>query len=150
VAAFVESLSWGQKAALGLGLFAGTSILSVAAVTVVLVRLPATYFRDDYVSPLADRHPFVRWSGLILKNILGALLILLGVLLSLPGVPGQGLLTVLIGLMLVDFPGKRRLERRLVSRPSVLAAINAARARFGKAALQVDSGARRGPEREDA
>jgi len=150
VAAFVESLSWGQKAALGLGQFAGTSILSVAAVTVVLVRPPAKYFRDERFSPLADGHPFVRWIGLILKNILGALLILFGMLLSLPGVPGQGLLTVLIGLMLVDFPGKRRLERRLVSRPSVLAAISAVRARFGKAALQVDSGARRGPEREDA
>lgn len=148
--AFVESLSWGQKAALGLGLFAGTSILSVAAVTVVLVRLPATYFRHDYVSPLAGRHPFVGWVWLILKNILGALLILFGVLLSLPGVPGQGLLTVLIGLMLVDFPGRRRLERRLVSRPSVLTAINAVRARFGQATLQVNSGARRGPEREDA
>jgi len=138
VAAFVESLSWGQQAALGLALFAGTSILSVAAVTVVLVRLPATYFRDDCVSPLAGRHPFVQWMWLILKNLQGALLILLGLLLSLPGIPGQGLLTVLIGVMFLDFPGKRRLERCLVSRPTVLTAINAVRARFSKAPLRVD------------
>ena len=50
MAAFVESLSWGQKAALGLGMFAGTTVLSLAVVAVVLVRLPATYFREDYVS----------------------------------------------------------------------------------------------------
>lgn len=139
MAAFVESLSWGQKAALGVGLFAGTGILSLAAVTVVLVRLPATCFRDDYASPVAGRHPFVRWMRLILKNILGALLILIGLVLSLPGIPGQGLLTVLIGFMFLDFSGKRRLQRRLVSRPTVQGAINAVRARFGKPPLRLDS-----------
>jgi hypothetical protein len=47
-------------------------------------------------------------------------------------------LTILIGLMLLNFPGKRRLERRLVSRPRILAAINALRAHFGKPALLLD------------
>ena len=61
----------------------------------------------------------------------------LGALLSLPGIPGQGLLTILIGLILLDFPGKRGLERRLVSRPSVLAAINRLRARFGRPAMEL-------------
>ena len=135
VAAFVESLSWGQKAAVGLGVFAGTTVLSLAVVAVVLVRLPATYFQDESVPLMATRHPVVRWCALILKNILGFFLVALGLLLSLPGVPGQGLLTALIGVMLLDFPGKRRLERRLVSRPRLLAAINALRARFGKTAL---------------
>jgi len=138
VAAFLESLSWGQKAALGLGLFAGTTVLSLAAVTIVLVRLPATYFQDNFVSPLVGRHLIVRWIRVILKNILGAVLILFGLLLSLPGVPGQGLLTILIGLMLLDFPGKRRIERRLVASPIIQRAINALRARFGKPALVLD------------
>jgi hypothetical protein len=138
VAAFLESLSWGQKAALGLGLFAGTTAVSLAAVAIVLVRLPATYFQDDFISPRAGGQPIVRWIGLILKNILGVVLILFGLLLSLPGVPGQGLLTVLIGLMLLDFPGKRRIERRLVARPTIQRAINALRARFGKPALVLD------------
>ena len=38
--------------------------------------------------------------------------------------PGQGLLTMLMGIVLMDFPGKFRLERHLVSRPPVFAAIN--------------------------
>jgi len=121
-----------------LGLFAGTTVLSLAAVTIVLVRLPATYFQDNFVSPLVGRHLIVRWIRVILKNILGAVLILFGLLLSLPGVPGQGLLTILIGLMLLDFPGKRRIERRLVARPIIQRAINALRARFGKPALVLD------------
>jgi hypothetical protein len=90
------------------------------------------------MSPLAEQHPIVRWAGVILKNVLGTLLVLLGLFLSLPGIPGQGLLTILIGVMLLSFPGKRRLERRLVSRPSVLAAINALRAYFGKPAMRLE------------
>jgi hypothetical protein len=45
------------------------------------------------------------------------------------------MLTILIGVMLLNFPGKRRLERWLVSRPRVLPVINRLRARFGKPPL---------------
>ncbi len=93
---------------------------------------------DGYVSPLAERRPIVCWAGVIIKNVVGALLVVLGLLMSLPGIPGQGLLTILIGVMLLNFPGKRRIERRLVSRQPVLAAINILRARFGKPALRFD------------
>jgi hypothetical protein len=135
---YVETLSPGQQVFLALVLFVGTFVISLVAVIAVLVRLPATYFCDDYVSPLAEEHPIIRWVSLAFKNTLGVLLILIGLLLSLPGVPGQGLLTILIGLVLVNFPGKRRIERRLVSRPGVLSSVNALRARFGKPALVVE------------
>jgi len=134
----VESLPLGHKVLLALGAFALTFVLSLAVIAVVVVRLPATYFRGDSVSSMVTYHPVIRWCAIILKNILGLLLVALGLLLSLPGVPGQGLLTALIGVMLLDFPGKRRLERRLVSRPSLLAAINALRARFGRPALVLE------------
>lgn len=135
---FLRSLSYAERAWLALGLFAVTFVVSLAAVVAVVVRLPATYFCTDHVSPFAARHPVVRWIGVIVKNLLGLVLVVLGLLLSLPGIPGQGLLTILIGVMLVDFPGKRRLERRLVSRPSLLAVINALRARFGRPRLVID------------
>jgi hypothetical protein len=135
---YLKTLPWDVKALLAFGLFALTFVISVVAVAAVIVRLPADYFREDYVSPLAEQHPIVRWTGVVVKNAAGALLVLLGLLLSLPGIPGQGLLTILIGVMLLDFPGKRRIERRLVSRPRVLAGINALRALFGKAPLRLD------------
>src|SRR5438128_1699646 len=69
------------------------------------------------------------------RNALVVILILLGVLLSVPGVPGQGLLMVLIGLMLVDFPGRRRVEKALARRPGILATVNRLRARFGRPPL---------------
>jgi len=138
VTKYVEALPWGLKTLLALGVFVLTFVVSLGAVAAVVVRLPANYFREDYMSPLAEQHPIVRWAGVILKNVLGTLLVLLGLFLSLPGIPGQGLLTILIGVMLLSFPGKRRLERRLVSRPSVLAAINALRAYFGKPAMRLE------------
>jgi hypothetical protein len=53
-------------------------------------------------------------------------------------VPGQGILNILLGIMLLDFPGKRSLEYRLVSRPQVLSTINKLRHRFGKPKLVLD------------
>ena len=50
--------------------------------------------------------------------------------------PGQGLLTLLIGLMLTDFPGKYRLEKRLIAQPGVLKAVNWLRARAGHPPLE--------------
>jgi len=84
------------------------------------------------------RHPAIRAAGIIGKNILGVLLVVVGILLSIPGVPGQGLLTILLGIMLLDFPGKRRLEQNLLRRPQILKTINRLRARFGKQALEID------------
>ncbi len=53
-------------------------------------------------------------------------------------VPGQGILTILIGIMLLDLPGTRNLELKLVRRPHVLGAINRIRARFHKPPLELD------------
>jgi hypothetical protein len=68
--------------------------------------------------------------------LLGILLIAVGVVLSVPGIPGQGVLTILLGVMLVDFPGRWKAERWLVSHPGVLAAMNTLRRRFGKPPLR--------------
>jgi hypothetical protein len=72
------------------------------------------------------------------KNIAGVLLVALGVVLSLPGVPGQGLLTVLLGIMLLDFPGRHRLEQKLLSKPSIVNTINRLRGRFEKPPLELN------------
>jgi hypothetical protein len=40
--------------------------------------------------------------------------------------------------MLLDFPGRRNLEYKLVSRPSVFRTINKLRHRFGKSNLTLD------------
>ena len=72
------------------------------------------------------------------RNVGGAILILLGVAMSLPGVPGQGVLTIIIGITLLDIPGKRRIERRLIGRPRILRLLNRMRARFHRPPLELD------------
>lgn len=119
------------------GLFAASSLLSLAAVVAVLVALPVDYFRDGAAPPEGPRSPLLRWAWKIAKNILGLVLIALGLLLSVPGVPGQGLLTIVIGLILLDYPGKRGFERRIVARPAVLRTINRVRTRFGRPPLEL-------------
>jgi hypothetical protein len=71
-------------------------------------------------------------AALALKNAAALALVLLGALLSLPGVPGQGVLTILIGLVLLDFPAKRRMERAILRRRPVARWVNRLRIRFGR------------------
>ena len=129
------SITW-QKVFLAVLLFLVTFAISLLIVSFIMVRIPADYFRKDHRRDLwSDKHPAVRFLGVFAKNVLGLVLVALGIVMSIPGVPGQGILTILLGIMLLDFPGKRDLEHKLVSRPRVLKAINKLRHKFGKPAL---------------
>ena len=131
-------LTWGQVL-FGVLFSVATFVLSIAVVTVVLVKLPANYFHSSHAREfLVERHPVLRAVGIFAKNLLGLVLVFAGIIMSLPGVPGQGVLTILLGIMLLDFPGKRALETRIVGRPRVNSAVNALRARFGKPPLMLD------------
>ena len=68
------------------------------------------------------------------KNGLGVVLLAAGIAMLV--LPGQGLLTLVVALILLDFPGKRRLQRRIVYAPRVLAALNALRRRAGREPLE--------------
>jgi Zn-dependent membrane protease YugP len=123
----LRGTSWWWGLILSLLLIAG----SMAVAAVVVVSWPADHFRQGERVPFMNhRHPLVRALALVAKNLIGVVLFLLGVIMVLPGVPGQGILTMLIGVTLVDFPGKRGFERRLIMKPSVLKVINSLRARF--------------------
>ncbi len=114
-----------------------TAVISILMCAYIVSRLPADYFLHKHHDTWADRHPMVRWPFLIGKNLLGVVLVIFGILLSLPGVPGQGILTILIGAMLINFPGKRAVELWLLSRRGVLKGINKLRARSGREPLQL-------------
>jgi hypothetical protein len=138
LAEFWGALTWGSIL-LGVGLFLVSLTISFLAIGIVMVKIPANYFSPHYEADFLPDSPWlVRWGAVILKNILGVLLILLGIVLSLPGVPGQGILTILLGLIMLDIPGKRPLEARIIQRPAVLAVVNNFRARYGKPPLIMD------------
>ena len=114
---------------------------SLAMVSVVIVRMPADYFTHRGPPPDSWRahHPAIRLIMLALKNFFGIVLIAIGIVLVFPGVPGQGLLTILIGLGLLNFPGKRRLELKIVRSGPILKSINWIRAKRKRPALELPS-----------
>ena len=120
-------------------LVVGLFLLSLVAVGVLLVSLPATYFLDSHVRELwVDHHPAVRLLLHLVKNLVGLGVVVAGLLLLVTGIPGQAVVTLLLGVMLLDFPGKARLERKLVSYPWLLQGVNRLRQRFHRPALVID------------
>ena len=138
LAEFWANLSWNQIL-LGVGVFVGSLLFSFAAIGIVMVKIPENYFSSHYQQDFMPGSSWVvRWGAVIAKNLFGVFLICLGLVLSLPGVPGQGILTILLGLIMLDIPGKRPLEARIIKRPAVLSAINDLRARYKKPPLMMD------------
>ena len=118
-----------RNALLLTGLTLALAAVSALLVPVMLARLPEDYLLTEH-DPLRVRLAEASWPGrleIVGRNLLGLILLLLGVAMLF--MPGQGMLTVLVGLALTDFPGKRRLERRLLARPGVGKAVDWLRAR---------------------
>lgn len=114
-----------------------TFIGSLLLIPFLVVRMGEDYFMPhrDEEQTLAGQHPVLRATGLILKNLLGVLLIAAGITMLI--LPGQGLLTIVIGLMLLNFPGKRAFELRLIRIPALLRTVNRLRAGAHRPPLQL-------------
>ncbi len=116
-------------------------ILVLVAVTALVPRivreLPADYFAHESRggSEGAEPPPTQRRLLQLLKNVVGLVLILAGIAMLV--LPGPGTVTILLGLVLMNFPGKYRLERRIVKQPAVLQSLNAIRAKAGVPPLQL-------------
>lgn len=111
-------------------------IITPVIVSLLVIRIPTDYFlyeRDHFGELSKGRHPLVRMFAAGAKNLMGIVFFLAGVAMLV--LPGQGIITILIGLTLIDFPGKRKLERRLISQKKVLSAINWMRTSAGKPPL---------------
>jgi uncharacterized membrane protein YbaN (DUF454 family) len=113
----------------------GSLLVTLVTVPVVVLRLPRDYFCHDRREPSYRGwlHPAVGLVLVILKNAVGAVLVAVGVVMIFT--PGQGLLAILLGAMLLNFPGKYRFERWLVRQNGLLPAMNWLRSRYGRPPL---------------
>ena len=111
-----------------------TLVLSALLIPYLIVRLPTDFYaeRNDRRRVFQDT-PVLRWAFLAAKNAIGALLLVAGILMLF--LPGQGMLAILAALALLDFPGKRKLELRILHLPALLMAINRLRRRAGREPL---------------
>ncbi len=110
-------------------------VLALIAAPLLVIRIPADYFSHSnrLVAGYLCKHSWFRWLWLVLKNVLGFGFLFLGALMLV--LPGQGILTILVGFTLLDFPGKFRLQRWIVTRRGVLESINWVRKKAGREPL---------------
>jgi hypothetical protein len=119
------------------GVFVASMIFSLIIVGIVIVKIPENYFSSHYQHDFLPNSPWLtRWGAVVAKNVAGLVLVIAGIVMLVG--PGQGILTILIGLILMDIPGKRPLEARLIKRPVILAAVNRFRAKYNKQPLVMD------------
>ena len=118
---------------LSIATFVGTLII----IPILVVRIPADYFKHEKQKPdhFYRRYSSIRILVLALKNLLGLTFIIAG--LAMLVLPGQGIITILIGIMMLNFPGKFALQLRIVQQPTVLGAINWIRMKANQPVLEV-------------
>jgi hypothetical protein len=115
---------------------------SLVLVPWLVLQIPHDYFlgmtRAEHRPRF--RHPGRRLAALVAKNLLGGILLTAG--LAMIFLPGQGLLTLFMGIMLIDFPGKFRLEKRIVCTPVILRSLNWIRVKRNRPPIQAPGGNR--------
>jgi archaellum biogenesis protein FlaJ (TadC family) len=110
-------------------------VISLAAIPFIVARIPEDYFHHGRRHRLDGklRNPLVQLMIICCKNVLGAILVIAGFIMLFT--PGQGLLSILFGLMIMNYPGKYRLECWIISRPLIFSAVNSMRKKQGKVPL---------------
>lgn len=109
-----------------------TFVVTLVAVPLILVWIPEDYFlksRRDRPK-LIKRHPVVRVTLTVIRNLIGYVLILAGMVML--ALPGQGLLTIFVGILLVNFPGRDRMIKWLLARGRIHQTVDWMRQRAGK------------------
>lgn len=111
-------------------------VISLLSLPWLVALIPEDYFlsAERRPSPWEKRNPFIKITLIVCKNILGFVLLLGGFLMLF--VPGQGLLTMVAGLVLMDYPGKFALEKKIVKNPSIYKGLNWLRAKANKPPLR--------------
>ena len=111
-------------------------LLSILGISWFVANIPDDYFLDSKrrSTKWHEQKPILRLVVIFGKNMIGLLLIIGGLLMLV--LPGQGLLTMVTGLLLINYPGKYRLERKLVSKPSIFRTLNWIRIKANKPPLK--------------
>lgn len=119
-------------------------VATLVALPIVVIMLPEDYFVRQKRQPAHSgrKHPLFWGLVSVFKNILGLILIVAGIAMLI--LPGQGLVTILIGLALTNFPGKYALERRISGQPKVGATLNTVRRWAGRTPLIMPAEEQRG------
>lgn len=124
----LPAIAW--YAAVGLAM----AVVTAIGGALLVLYLPSNYFSRS-TTGASESRTAVSWALVVVKNLLGVVLIGLGIVMLV--LPGQGLLTMQIGLMLLSIPGKRQLIAAAIRRSGMLASVNRWRAKLGREPLSI-------------
>lgn len=104
-------------------------VVSLLTMPWLLGKIPVNYFSDNNQC-LNKCNFFIT----MIKNFIGLILLLTGIVMLIT--PGQGIISILLGLFLMQFPGKRQLELMLINNNITFQTINWLRSKAGKPPLK--------------
>jgi len=99
-------------------LSAALFLISALLLPLLVVRLPADHFIETFDDVPPSRSPAAH----ALRIALGSALVVAGVLMLV--LPGQGLLTIIAGLIVLDGPWRRWVERFALKRRSIVRSLD--------------------------
>ncbi|ABL02451.1 hypothetical protein Rmag_0719 [Candidatus Ruthia magnifica str. Cm (Calyptogena magnifica)] len=104
-------------------------IISLLLIPYLLGLIPSNYFLKNSKTQLKINKPF-DLIKLIIKTLIGFILLIAGIIMLVT--PGQGLISILLGLFLMEFPGKRQLELKLINHHPIFKTLNWLRSKVNK------------------
>jgi hypothetical protein len=110
-------------------------LFSLLTIKWLVALIPEDYFINRKISKVRSNNPALWYIVLIVKNMIGYSLVLGGIMMLV--LPGQGVFTIIIGLMLSNYPGKYAIEKKFIAIPSILKSINWLRNKSNKPPLNL-------------
>lgn len=124
-----------------LAISVGTFLIGAIGGPIWVISIPSDYFAEKAHKRARVSNPGMASAMLALgRNLFGCVLVVAGILMLV--LPGQGLLTILVGVMLMDLPGKYRIARSIIVHPPVLQSMNWIRRHAGRTPLVLDNGSK--------
>ena len=110
-------------------------LFSLLTIKWLVALIPEDYFINRKISKVRSNNPALWYIVLIVKNMIGYSIVLGGIMMLV--LPGQGVFTIIIGLMLSNYPGKYAIEKKFIAIPSILKSINWLRNKSNKPPLNL-------------
>ena len=110
-------------------------VFSLISIKWLVALIPSDYFINRNSSKFKIAYPSLWLVSTIIKNILGYTLIIGGILMLF--LPGQGLFTIFVGLLLSNYPGMFYLERKLIAMPKIYKTVNWLRKKSNQPPLKI-------------
>ncbi|HIM57797.1 MAG TPA: hypothetical protein EYH12_02235 [Psychromonas hadalis] len=106
--------------------WAGSVSFIVFVVSLLLTPFLLGKITQDYFVHTNQHKVEIKHLGhliaVVIKTIIGFVLLVAGIIMLVT--PGQGIISILLGLFLMEFPGKRKLELKLINHEPTFKALN--------------------------